>query len=115
MSTRNLNLWGACSIFFNAGVPTYVWQSGEFTGVLTDTGVGDVGVLLAGGGIDSDECVVMASIRGTLAASQLTTVAVEHTSDTTKDVTILREGAMGAASAAADVSFDLLFIKTRLI
>lgn len=95
----------AGSVVFTAGAPSFVWQSGDFSAVIADNGVGDISVTLLQA-VKSTECAIVCTPRAALAASNLTTIGVVHTSDTVKQFTIVQEGAAGAASARADVAFD---------
>lgn len=107
----SLKLRACGTVFFNAGVPSFLMQSGDFQAAIIDTGVGDVSVdFLPGNGVDQNACAIVASPRAVLAASGLVSIGVTHTSDTRKRFTILQEGAAGAASAAADVNFDFQIV-----
>lgn len=112
---HGLELFAAAAVAFNMGTPAYTWQNGAFTGTITDTGVGDINLnLQADKALDATECVVILSMRGALnvgAGSQGTSFGCNHTSDVAKQITILREGAGGAASALADIDFDVLMFK----
>jgi hypothetical protein len=57
--------------------------------------------------VDTTACSVQCTVRGALAASGLVAFGVVHTDDTFKRVTILQEGEAGAASALADINFDI--------
>ncbi|HEU5316786.1 MAG TPA: hypothetical protein VFX49_11795 [Chloroflexota bacterium] len=85
--------------------PAYLWQSGAF-GAMTDNGAGDLTHNLgADYGIDATEMLPFFAVDGALAASQLTSFGITSASDTAKRVTVLREGAAGAASALTDVNY----------
>lgn len=73
---QRVELYAVCAIAFAAGVPGFVWQSGEFSAVITDNGVGDVTLTLnASNGVADAEAAYGLSIRGG-AANQETTGAV---------------------------------------
>lgn len=110
----NMKCLAAGSVLFTAGAPSWAWQNGAFSATITDTGTGNIGINLpADGGVDSLESVILCTPRATLAASGLVAIAVSHTSDVVKQVTILQEQAAGAASALADVAFDIaIFVKS---
>lgn len=98
-------------VTFAAGVPSIAQQDGSFDSV-TANGAGDVTLNLKSGfGIDSTQCGWATQVSGALAASQLTSFGLVHTSDEAKRITILQEGAMGAASALTDVNFVITFFK----
>lgn len=106
---QGLTIWAAASVAFTAGTPSFVKQDGSFSATITDTGTGDITLNLdTGKGIDATQCVVMVTARAAQAASGLTTFGVVHTSDTAKQITCVQEQAMGAASARADVNFDII-------
>ena len=111
---NGFKLHAAASVVFAAGVPGYVWQSGEFTGIITDVGVGNVTLLFqADKGVDAAESVIICTPRAAQVASGLTSIGVTHTDDVRKPVTIVQEGGAGAASVRADVDFDVLvFVRT---
>lgn len=112
MSQVNLCIHAAASIAFDAGTPSIVDQDGSFSTTITDHGTGDITLNLADGyGIDESECYVAMNVVGAVAASQLTCFGIVHTSDTAKRITILREGAMGAVSALADVDFEITIFR----
>lgn len=77
------------------------------------TAAGVYELTLAPQGIDAAECLIVATVRGTYAASGLTAIAAAHTSDTVKVITCGQEGAAGAASAAADLACDVVIFSTR--
>ena len=106
---KHLSVLAAGSVVFAAGAPSFLWQSGDFEAVITDTGVGDITVTLKEG-LDASECSIQCTPRAAQAASGLTTIGVVHTSDTAKQITIVQEGAAGAASARADVNFDIAIL-----
>lgn len=116
MSSANLVLHAYASVAFAAGVPSIADQDGSFSSTVTDNGTGDITLTLnASDGIDASECTVAMNVVGAVAASQLTTFGIVHTSDVAKRITILREGAMGAVSALADVDFEITIFKKLLI
>lgn len=67
------------------------------------TGAGVYTLTLDDGGLDSAECVVMATVRAAFADN--CAITVEHTSDTVKTVSTGT-----GAGTAADLSFDLSLI-----
>lgn len=100
------------SVVFTAGAPSWLCQSGHFENTIVDTGTGDVSVdLLAGQAIDASACAITITPRAAQAASGLTTFGVVHTSDVRKQITCVQEQAGGAASARADVAFDILITR----
>lgn len=118
MSAESVEIHAAASVNMDAGGAgsTYVWQSGAFTGVITDTAAGNIQLLLqADKGIDAAECAVIITARATLAASGLTTYGCRHTSDVLKQITCLQEAAMGAASALTDVDFDITIYRNKIL
>lgn len=117
MSQGNLSLYAAGSVAFPAGAPTWVWHSGEFTGVITDTGAGDCQLLMnAAQGIDAAECAVLLSVRGAVANwPRGVSCNCVHTSDISKQILLAQEGAAAGADAAADVAFDIVIVKYGLL
>lgn len=112
MSQFNLVFHAYASVAFAAGVPSIADQDGSFSTTITDNAPGDITLNLnTGFGIGASECTVTFSVVGAVAASQLTTFGIVHTSGTEKRITILREGAMGAVSALADVDFEITIFK----
>ncbi len=113
----NLEVFAYASVAFDGGgVPSIADQNGAFSSTVTDNGAGDITLTLADGfAIDASECTVAMNVVGAVAASQLTTFGIVHTSDTAKRITILREGAMGGASALTDVNFEITIFKKALI
>lgn len=109
----NLQPYAYISVAFDGGgVPSIADQDGSFTSTITDHGAGDITINFQSDlGIDASECTVAFAVVGAVAASQLTTFGIVHTSDTAKRITILREGAMGAVSALTDVNFEATFFK----
>lgn len=104
------------SVAFTAGSPAFVANNGAFSATITDTGTGNIGLNMADGyAIDSTQCAVVCTARATLAASGLVAFGVAHTSDVIKQVTILQEAAMGAASALADVNFDVAILRVEIV
>lgn len=103
---RKMKLECVGSVVFNTGTPSWAWQNGSFENTITDNGTGDVTLNLKQG-LDALEGSIGCFVNGALAASQLTTFGIAHTSDTAKRITILREGAAGAVSALTDVNFDV--------
>lgn len=73
-------------------------------------GVGDYTVTLDQPLAEGSASIVCNAIA-TLAASGLVAFGVTHTSDTEKRVTILQEGAAGAASAPANVKFSIQVVR----
>lgn len=112
----NMTIVAAGSVVFAAGVPSWLWQNGGFSNTITDTGAGNIGLNLpTDGGVDASESVILATPRTTLAASGLQSCGVVHTSDTVKQVTLLQEGAAGAASALTDFNFDVLVARKDVV
>jgi len=108
MRDDNIKKTIIASVVFTAGAPSFLFQSGEFTGTITDNGTGDITLNLnAADAVDASECSIVCTPRAAQAASGLTSIGVVHTSDTAKQITIVQEGAAGAASARADVNFDI--------
>lgn len=113
MSLGMLFPYAACSVEFIAGPSAqFAVNSGPFASV-TRNGAGDVTLQLnPSDGIDETECVCLLSARGlSLVGSDAVSMALVHTSDTQKEVTIVQEAAMGAASVPADIDFDLVILK----
>jgi hypothetical protein len=113
MSGENTQVHAAAAVTYAGGaVPSYVWQSGAFTGTITDTGTGNMQLLLnANDGVDSTECAILLSARNQLNAPRQVDFQATHTSDTSKQILCTEEGAAGAVSVAADVDFDIIIIK----
>jgi hypothetical protein len=112
----NLEIMAWCKVAFNAGVPSITQQDGSFTTTVGDTAAGDITLnLKTEYGLDSTKTGWSIQVDGALAASQLTSFGLVHTSDTAKQITILREGAMGAVSALTDVAFTIFFIRLNTI
>lgn len=111
-SSQGFVLHAAARILFTAGVPSYFSRTPALSPVIIDTGVGDITLTLAPGfGVDQADSIILATPKGALVASQLTTISVDTLTDFTFRVTILREGAAGAASALADIDFWIQFFK----
>lgn len=104
-----LSVLACASVAFTAGVPSFAWQSGDFEPTIADTGTGNIGLTLKQG-IAADACAIVCTPRTTLAASGAVSIGVAHTSAALKQVTILQEQAAGAASALADVPFDIVIL-----
>ncbi len=110
--------------FTGVGVPTFdptvvagSFQSGDWSGVITDTGVGDVTpIMLADRGVELANSLELACPSGlVLAGSDLVSVGVlPAAGDINKQVTIVQEQAGGAATIRADVAFDLAIIDLTL-
>ena len=117
MSAQSIEVHAAASVtMVGGGGSAYVSQSGAFTGVITDTATGNITLLLqADKGIDATESYITLSPRGTLAPSGLQTLACAHTSDTSKTITALQEDPAGAASILADVNFDIVIYRNKII
>lgn len=103
MNAMGIELQAAGSVVAQVG-PTFAANRG-FTSV-SRTSAG-VYVLTLDQGLSADAASINCTARATLAASGLVAFGVTHTSATVKTVTILQEGAAGAASALADVNFDI--------
>jgi hypothetical protein len=107
----NIRLLAAGRIVFAAGVPGFV--TGTMVGcdpVIVDTGVGDITITIGQAGLTAS-CGVAATNLSLLAASSLVAIAAVITpgaASTTIRFTMLREGAAGAASVAADLDFSFI-------
>lgn len=100
--------WGAVSIN-PANPPTINWAYGCFplaAASYTRNGAGDYSIALASGfDIAANEIAdVQFCDKEAAAASGLVTFGWADTSNTSKRVTILKEGAAGAASALTDIT-----------
>ena len=110
--SSNLSIYAAAAVAFTMGTPAYTWQSGQFSGTIVDTATGNITIQFAADkGIDATECVALLSMRGTLAASGLTAFSLFHSDDLSKNIRIVQEAGGGGASVAADVDFDVVFLK----
>ena len=93
-------------ITYAGGVPSFLWQSGEFASV-GDTGVGDAAVTLqADKGVDASECAVICTPLGTALNQNITVV---HTSDT------IKQCLLGVAAAATDFNFQIAIYKLDIV
>ena len=111
----NAQLFFAAAVAFAAGVPAYTWQSGAATGVITDTGVGDITLNFgANNGFDAAECAVFMNKRGAGNSPRQVNFDFIHTTDIAKQIQISEEAAAGGASIAADVDFDIAVVKERI-
>lgn len=121
MSRANLSLHAAGSVAVQAtGAPTWVWQNGAFTNVITDTGVGIHGLnLQADKAIDAAECAVILSRRGAVTAwPNGVNQCCIHTSDVIKEVRTVQEDSGGGgagADAADDTDFDIAIVKFHVL
>ncbi len=98
--------------FSGAGVPSYSWQSGEFTGTITDSGVGDIVLNLnANQGIDATECACVCTPHNPANWPLRVMHSVTHSGDTTKKIDIAEEGAGGIASVVADICFSFWCVR----
>ncbi len=99
--------WG--HVHFTPGnPPTIGTASGAFPAAAasyTRTGAGDYSFTVPTDyAIDATECFTEFYLAEALAASELTSFSLVHTSDTVKQLLILREGAAGAVSALTDIT-----------
>jgi len=106
MSARGCEIHAACSVVFAGGVPSFRWQSGEFTGVITDTGVGNISLNFnAANGVDITECAWSITCTPAAAGVQYE-FNVNTTSDLITQIVTWDEGA--GPAAVADVDFDAI-------
>lgn len=110
-----LHIHGGASIAYTLGAPGYVWQTGCFTSTITDTGTGD-NLLTFGAdyAIDSTQAQAFCQPNAAVAASGAVSMGVNFASDTTLQVTTVKEAALGAASAAADVAYFIQVWKLQV-
>ncbi len=112
MSGENTKLHAACSVAYSGGTPAYVWNSGAFTGTITDTGTGDMQLLMnANDGMLETEGIILVSGRGQPNAPRQVAFAYVHTSPTSKQLLCTEEAGVGGASVAADLNFDVVMLK----
>lgn len=107
----------AATVTHITGVATYLWQSGEATGTITDAGVGNITLnLSANQGVDAAECAcVCSSIEVGATWPRRVMHSVTHTSDVAKQIITTQEGAAGAVSAAADIGFAIWIVKNEIL
>ncbi len=111
MSARGTEIHAACSVVFAAGVPSFRWQSGEFTGAITDTGVGNITLNFnAANGVDITESAWSLTARQAGAQIEFNVVV---TSDIAVQVVTWDEG--GGPAAVADVDFDAICYRLVII
>lgn len=116
MAGENLEIHGAAAVAYAGGVPAYTWNSGIFTGTITDSGAGDMQLLLnANDGFDASECACLLCSRTAPNAPRQCHFALVHTSDVSKQILCTEEGAGGAISDPADVDFDLIIVKRAIV
>jgi hypothetical protein len=97
--------------FDGGGIPSFVVNDGMWASI-TDNGVGNISPIpTAGFGLERRAQMIMTA-RGTLAASQLRSLAATQNTPA-KQVTLLQEGAAGAASALTDYAFDFAIFGPR--
>ena len=104
----SLELLAVASVVAQAN-PTFTSNQG-FTNV-TRTAAGIYVLTLNAGGVSPAASSTQCTARATLAASGLVAFGVTHTSATVKTITILQEGAAGAASALADIGFNVTIFR----
>ena len=103
MSARGSEIHCAALVNFAGGVPSYGWQSGEFTGVITDTAVGNITLILAAAnGIDITEAAWSITAFPAAANPQIE-FNVNQTTDTLIQIVTWDEGA--GPAAVADIEF----------
>jgi hypothetical protein len=85
------------SIGYNAGVPSFRVQSGDFGATITDGGTGDIGLVLATP-IDPAEACISLTVRGSAGAAHVATWTD----------TALRILVTDLAGVAADIDCDLI-------
>lgn len=110
-----VHIHAMASVSYTLGAPGYVWQSGAFAATITDTGTGDnLHAFGADYAIDSTQAAAFCTANAAQAASGATVFGVQFASDTTLQVTTVKEAALGAASAAADVAYFLSVWKLQV-
>lgn len=106
------------SVQFGGAAPILLVNRG-FLPAIDVGGAGDITLSTdTDRGLAPDQVVIIATQRGVLAASELSAFAFDHTAagpnlnaNRDKRVTILQEGALGAASALTDLDFDFLVVE----
>lgn len=110
MSIENPNFIHAMCGVTAGGAPVYNRNRG-FAGAIVHNGVGDYTLTLEEA-LDVAEGLVFATPELPMVGSQLAGIGVLRLSDTQIQVTLLREGAAGAVSAASDaISFVLIVVR----
>lgn len=111
--TDKQQIFGAGSVQFTAGVPSWIWHSGSFSDTIIDNAPGVIRLTHALGHFLNSNFsgLYMLTARGVLAASELTSYGLTSITTQEKEVTILREGAAGAASTLSDIPFDILALQ----
>lgn len=96
-------LWAAGRVDSTNAV--YRWQTGQFA-AQTQNGAGDITHnLSADYGVDATESMPQMTPDAAAAASGLVGFGYASASDTAKRVTVLKEAALGAASALTNVDY----------
>lgn len=102
MSTRQYPFTNVAYVSVFAAISPTIFNNGGVDTV-TRVSAGVYDLTLSGGGIDEKDCIETVSVRGTVENSA---IALSHTSDTVKRVTITTGGLALAADANFSARFD---------
>ena len=101
MARRGILTLQAFALVRGAVIPTYAKQRG-FSGTIARAGAGNYTLTMQDGGIAQAQCIESITLRGVLPPAG-GSVAINHVSDTAKQITI----SLGGVLADADFSIQL--------